>query len=189
MMTPEDLQEINQRQQSPRCRHCGEERGATARLQAAEAERDQLRRRVAGAEATHGNFRLRIQHIAIVLEEEDKPDKYGFIISTIKSALEEEARFISQRLHDRDSVIVLDRSGKAYDSEALAARIDHLSVSHDRLTFIIGGPLGLSKEVLKRAHETLSLSKLTFTHEIRRLPLLEQLYRASTINNNEKYHK
>lgn len=108
---------------------------------------------------------------------------------TTKSILKEEARSISQRLHDRDYVIVLDRSGKAYNSEALAARIDHLSVSHDRLTFIIGGPLGLSKEVLNRADEALSLSKLTFTHEMSRLLLLEQLYRAFTINHNEKYHK
>ncbi|UCF86331.1 MAG: 23S rRNA (pseudouridine(1915)-N(3))-methyltransferase RlmH [Desulfobacteraceae bacterium] len=61
--------------------------------------------------------------------------------------------------------------------------------SHDRLAFVIGGPLGLSKEVLKKAHETLSLSRLTLTHEMSRLVLLEQLYRAFTIINNEKYHK
>ena len=103
--------------------------------------------------------------------------------------LAEEGISIAKRIIAGDYVIVLDRSGKAYDSEGLAARIDHLSASHNRLTFIIGGPLGLSKEILDKAHETLALSRLTFTHEMSRLVLLEQIYRAFTILNNEKYHK
>jgi len=108
---------------------------------------------------------------------------------TTRSILTEEGNAIAKRLLARDYLIVMDRSGKAYDSEGLAARIDHLSLSHNRLAFIIGGPLGLSKEIRDRAHETLSLSKLTFTHEMSRLFLLEQIYRAFTILNNEKYHK
>ena len=96
---------------------------------------------------------------------------------------------IAKRIIAGDYVIALDRSGKAYDSEGLAARIDHLSSSHNPLTFIVGGPLGLSKEILAKANETLSLSRLTFTHEMSRLVLLEQIYRAFTILNNEKYHK
>jgi 23S rRNA (pseudouridine1915-N3)-methyltransferase len=96
---------------------------------------------------------------------------------------------ITKKLLPRDYLIALDRTGKAFDSKGLAARINELSFSHDRLAFVIGGPLGLSKEVLKKAHETLSLSRLTLTHEMSRLVLLEQLYRAFTIINNEKYHK
>jgi len=108
---------------------------------------------------------------------------------TTQSILTEEGNAIAKRLHDRDYFIALDRSGKAYDSEALASRIERLSVSHNVLTFVIGGPLGLSKEIRQRAHEALSLSSLTFTHEMSRLVLLEQIYRAFTIINNEKYHK
>jgi len=100
-----------------------------------------------------------------------------------------EGASIVKRLLPRDYLIALDRSGKALDSKGLAARIDELSFSHNRLTYVIGGPLGLSKDVLHRARETLSLSRLTLTHEMSRLLFLEQLYRAFTILNNEKYHK
>ena len=106
-----------------------------------------------------------------------------------QSILTEEGNYLAKSLLPRDYVIAVDRLGKAYDSEGLAARIDHLSLSHNRLAFIIGGPLGLSKEIRDRAHETLSLSRLTFTHEMSRLFLLEQIYRAFTILNNEQYHK
>ncbi len=100
-----------------------------------------------------------------------------------------EGKAIAKNLLPRDYVVALDRSGKAYDSEGLAARIDQLSLAHSRLTFFIGGPLGISKEILKNANEILSLSRMTLTHEMSRLLLLEQLYRAFTIINNEKYHK
>lgn len=103
--------------------------------------------------------------------------------------LSAEGASIVKRLLPRDYLIALDRSGKALDSKGLAARIDELSFSHNRLTYVIGGPLGLSKDVLNRAREILSLSRLTLTHEMSRLLLLEQLYRAFTILNNEKYHK
>ena len=106
----------------------------------------------------------------------------------IKEILATEGESIVKRL-GRDYVIALDQSGKAYDSEGLAARIDQLSIDHSRLDFVIGGPLGISKEILEDANETLSLSPLTLTHEMCRLLLLEQLYRAFTIINNEKYHK
>jgi 23S rRNA (pseudouridine1915-N3)-methyltransferase len=96
---------------------------------------------------------------------------------------------ISRRLLPRDYVIALDRSGKAYDSAGLAARIEKLSLTRDRLTFVIGGPLGLSEGLLEEAHEIHSLSRMTFTHEMSRLILLEQLYRAFTIIRGEKYHK
>ena len=104
--------------------------------------------------------------------------------------LSAEGASIIKKLLPRDYLIALDRSsGKALDSEGLAARIDELSFSHSKLTFVIGGPLGLSKDILHRAGEILSLSRLTLTHEMSRLLLLEQLYRAFTILNNEKYHK
>lgn len=107
----------------------------------------------------------------------------------VQHILDEEGDLIAKRILPQDYVIAMDRSGKAYDSEGLAARIDRLSISHSALTFVIGGPLGLSRKILNRANETLSLSRLTLTHEMSRLFLVEQLYRAFTIIKNEKYHK
>ena len=106
-----------------------------------------------------------------------------------KSILDEEADAIAKKLLARDYIVALDRAGKVFNSEGLATWIDRLSVSHSRLSFIIGSPLGLAEEILKRAHERLSLSRLTFTHEMSRVLLLEQIYRAFTIINHEKYHK
>ena len=103
--------------------------------------------------------------------------------------LASEGLSITKKFHTRDHIIVLDVSGREYSSEALSSRIERLSWKGDPLCFVIGGPLGISKEVLRKANETLSLSKLTLTHEMSRLLLLEQLYRAFTIIKGEKYHK
>ncbi|MBW2343508.1 MAG: 23S rRNA (pseudouridine(1915)-N(3))-methyltransferase RlmH [Deltaproteobacteria bacterium] len=103
--------------------------------------------------------------------------------------LDAEGVSIAKNLVSRDYIIALDRSGKAYDSEELALHIEKLSLTHDRLTFVVGGPLGLSKTILDRSHEIFSLSRLTLTHEMSRLLLLEQLFRAFTIIKGEKYHK
>jgi 23S rRNA (pseudouridine1915-N3)-methyltransferase len=100
-----------------------------------------------------------------------------------------EGASIIKKIHPRDYAIALDRSGQAYNSKKLAARIERLSHDHSRLAFVIGGPLGLSKNILDKANEILSLSRLTLTHEMSRLILLEQIYRAFTIIHNEKYHK
>ena len=106
-----------------------------------------------------------------------------------KEILATEGDSIAKRLLSRDYIIGLDRLGKTWDSEGLATRIETLSATQDRLVFIIGGPLGLSKDLLDRANEIFSLSRLTLTHEMSRLLLLEQLYRAFTIINKESYHK
>lgn len=103
--------------------------------------------------------------------------------------LASEGLSMEKRFHSRDHIIVLDVSGRGYSSEALSSRIERLSWRGDPLCFVIGGPLGISKEILRKANETLSLSKLTLTHEMSRVLLLEQLYRAFTIQKGEKYHK
>jgi len=100
-----------------------------------------------------------------------------------------EGRSILKKFHPKDHIIVLDVSGKTYSSKALSNRIEQLSWKGDALCFVIGGPLGISKQILKQAQETLSLSRLTLTHEMSRVLLLEQLYRAFTIMRGEKYHK
>ncbi len=103
--------------------------------------------------------------------------------------LDEEGDSIAKKLVLRDYIIALERSGKAYSSEEMAAHIEKLSFTHDRLAFVVGGPMGLSKAILDRSHELFSLSRMTLTHEMSRLVLLEQLYRAFTIIKGEKYHK
>jgi 23S rRNA (pseudouridine1915-N3)-methyltransferase len=100
-----------------------------------------------------------------------------------------EARSIEKKCLPDDHVIALDSKGKEYDSEGLAALIERLSQTRKRICFVIGGPLGLSKEILDGAADIVSLSRLTLTHEMSRLVLLEQVYRAHTIIKGEKYHK
>ena len=104
--------------------------------------------------------------------------------------LQKEAQAILKRLEPRDYLVSLDRSGKEYDSEKLAAWLKKLSTDpKDRVCFVIGGPIGLSREILDRADRILSLSRLTFTHEMCRLFLVEQVYRAFTIMEGQSYHR
>ena len=104
--------------------------------------------------------------------------------------LSTEGEAIARKLAPRDYLVPLDRSGHQFDSEQLATWLDRLSTSTGGwVSFIIGGPLGLPKALLDRADKILSLSRLTLTHEMSRLLLLEQLYRACTILRGEKYHK
>ena len=102
----------------------------------------------------------------------------------------EEAENITKRLGPRDYPIVLDRTGHQFSSGELASWVEKLSIHVGGwVCFIIGGPLGLSDNILSHARKTWSLSRLTLTHEMSRLLLLEQTYRAFTILKGEKYHK
>nr|WP_225650336.1 23S rRNA (pseudouridine(1915)-N(3))-methyltransferase RlmH [Mesobacillus subterraneus] len=87
-------------------------------------------------------------------------------------------------------VIALAINGKLKSSEELADTLDKLATyGKSKVAFVIGGSLGLSDEVLKRADEQLSFSKMTFPHQLMRLILVEQIYRAYRINRGEPYHK
>lgn len=89
-----------------------------------------------------------------------------------------------------DYVIALAIDGQTPDSVELSKKIERLGVQgRSSLVFVIGGSLGLSGEVLRRADETLSFSRLTFPHQLMRMVLLEQLYRSFRIMKNEPYHK
>lgn len=104
--------------------------------------------------------------------------------------LGEEARSIAKRVAKDDYAVALDRSGRTRSSEELALWLQSLEGRGvGCVAFLIGGPLGLSREALAGCRETLSLSALTLTHEMSRLLLLEQIYRAFTILHGEKYHK
>ncbi|MFK3961158.1 23S rRNA (pseudouridine(1915)-N(3))-methyltransferase RlmH [Guptibacillus hwajinpoensis] len=87
-------------------------------------------------------------------------------------------------------VIALAIEGKMKTSEQLARELDQLATyGKSKVAFVIGGSLGLSDDVLKRANDTLSFSKMTFPHQLMRLILVEQVYRAFKINRGEPYHK
>ncbi len=87
-------------------------------------------------------------------------------------------------------VVALAIEGKQLSSEALSAKLNDIMVEgNSHIVFIIGGSLGLSKEVLRRADLKLSFSRMTFPHQLMRMILLEQIYRAFRIMRNEPYHK
>ena len=103
---------------------------------------------------------------------------------------EKEGKKILSKIKDNSHVIALAIDGKNLSSEELAQTINKLGVRGvSNITFVIGGSLGLSDEVLSRADYKLSFSKMTFPHQLMRLILLEQVYRAYRINNGEPYHK
>jgi 23S rRNA (pseudouridine1915-N3)-methyltransferase len=90
----------------------------------------------------------------------------------------------------KDYLVALDRNGRQYGSEEFAGRLEKAALNaRGGVTFMTGGPLGLSGEAMAAADEILSLSKFTLTHEMSRVLLLEQIYRAFTILKGEKYHK
>lgn len=100
-----------------------------------------------------------------------------------------EGELILNMLQKDDYLVALDERGKQFSSEALAAFIQtRANESCKRLVFLIGGAYGLDEAILKRAGHTWSLSQLVFPHQLVRLILSEQIYRACTILRNEKYH-
>ena len=100
-----------------------------------------------------------------------------------------EGEQILQALQKDDYLVLLDERGKTYSSEQLAQFIQQrANESTKNLIFLIGGAFGVSDAVMKRANFTWSLSPLVFPHQLVRLILSEQVYRACTINRNEKYH-
>lgn len=103
--------------------------------------------------------------------------------------MKEGERILSQ-IHSDEFVILLDLHGKMLDSVAFSQYLEKLrTYGKSDLTFVIGGSLGLSGHVIKRADFRWKLSDLTFTHQMTRLLCLEQIYRAYKIENNEPYHK
>ena len=90
----------------------------------------------------------------------------------------------------KDSYIIcLDLKGKEFSSEELSKKIDDISLQHSSITFIIGGTLGLNNEILNLANEKICFSKMTFPHQLIRVFLLEQIFRAFKISKGETYHR
>lgn len=86
-------------------------------------------------------------------------------------------------------VISLDLKGKEFSSEQFAKNLENITLKSSSITFIIGGSLGLSSEVIHNSNEIICFSKMTFPHQLIRVFLLEQIFRAFKINNNETYHR
>lgn len=102
---------------------------------------------------------------------------------------EKEGKLILQKITNGGYIILLDERGKEFSSEKFANWINKKQISSVKnLTFIIGGPYGFSDEIYKISNEKISLSQMTFSHQMIRLLFVEQLYRAYTIINNEPYH-
>ncbi len=103
---------------------------------------------------------------------------------------EKEGERLLRQIKEDDHVVALAISGKQYDSLAFARRLDGFALcGRSRVVFVIGGSLGLSEQVLARADEELSFSKMTFPHQLMRVILLEQIYRGYRIIRGEPYHK
>ena len=109
--------------------------------------------------------------------------------SDIDKSKEKERENIEKHINEKDYLITLEIEGEEVSSEQLAKKLDQTLLINSNIDFIIGGSYGLSEQIKRKANYHLSFSKLTFPHQLFRVLLLEQIYRAFKINNNESYHK
>ena len=125
-----------------------------------------------------------------IIEVPDEPSAENAGEAEEEAVREKESARILAKIPERSYVVALDIGGKQLSSEELAAKISELQVrGESHITFIIGGSLGFSDSVRKRADMRLSFSKMTFPHQLMRVILLEQIYRSFRIMNHEPYHK
>ena len=135
------------------------------------------------------DYCARLQHYAQIKLIEAKELKSARRLSE-PERLSREAAELAKLLRPGDFLIALDRQGEMPDSPGLAKLLqDCMNRNYNPITFLIGSELGLAPALLRRADKVLSFSKLTFTHDMCRLILLEQLYRAFTILAGQQYHK
>ena len=123
----------------------------------------------------------------IELQDEKLPNKLNdSIITEIKN---KECTKMIQSIKKDSFIICLDLKGKEFSSEEFSQKIENIALNfNSSITFIIGGTLGLNQEILSLANEKICFSKMTFPHQLIRVFLLEQLFRAFKISNNETYH-
>ncbi|MBQ9264709.1 MAG: 23S rRNA (pseudouridine(1915)-N(3))-methyltransferase RlmH [Clostridia bacterium] len=125
-----------------------------------------------------------------IIEVPDLPEPANASDADRQKVIEKEGESLLSRVKPGDRVIALCIDGPQFESERFAAHLaDNDMRFGSRQVFVIGGSLGLSPAVIRRADEKMSLSKMTFPHQLARVVLLEQIYRACKINAGEKYHK
>lgn len=125
-----------------------------------------------------------------VVEVADEPTGDNMSETEVEQVLAKEAERINARLAPGRKVIVLAIEGKIISSEELAEQLDQYATYGDsKISFIIGGSLGLAAELKKRADLSISFGRITLPHQLMRLVLVEQIYRAFRINSNHSYHK
>lgn len=123
----------------------------------------------------------------IELPDEQIPDKLNINISNeIKN---KECNNILNHLKKDTYMICLDLKGKEVSSEEFSKNIEKISMLSSNITFIIGGSLGLNETILQKANQKICFSKMTFPHQLIRVFLLEQIFRAFKISNGETYHR
>ncbi|WP_028784436.1 23S rRNA (pseudouridine(1915)-N(3))-methyltransferase RlmH [Thalassobacillus devorans] len=125
-----------------------------------------------------------------IVEVADEKAPENLSEADMKEVKNKEGERILAKINPDSYVITLEIEGEQLTSEKLAKKLDDLATyGKSKVTFVIGGSLGLSDEVLRRSDMGLSFSKMTFPHQLMRLILVEQIYRAFKINRNEPYHK
>lgn len=134
--------------------------------------------------------RLRAYTKIEMIEVNDEPalDKYSDAEN--RNVITVEGKRALSKIKDKEYVILLDLHGEMLDSEQLAKQLETIQTYHSSdITFVIGGSLGVSEDLINRSNMRWKLSDLTFTHQFVRLLILEQIYRAYKINHHETYHK
>ena len=123
----------------------------------------------------------------VELPDEKIPDKINTSLAN-EIKLKECTNIINHTKKD-SYIIALDLNGKQFTSEEFSKKIEDISMENSSITFIIGGSLGLTEEVLNMCNQKISFSKMTFPHQLFRVFLLEQIFRAFKISNGETYHR
>lgn len=124
-----------------------------------------------------------------IIEVDDQKIKENASLKEQQQVLKLEGKDLLKQIKDDEYVILLDLHGKEIDSINFAKQINQIMNRYSTITFVIGGSLGLDDELRNRANFKLCLSQMTFTHQMTRVIILEQIYRSFKINNNEIYHK
>ena len=119
----------------------------------------------------------------VVVKEVEEQNKYEVVDKIISV----EGEKILSALEGKS--ILLDIQGKELTSEQFASKIKDISLKSSRITFVIGGSYGVSSDVKRKIEDKVSFGKVTYPHNLARIILLEQIYRAFMINSNSKYHK
>ncbi len=134
------------------------------------------------------NYIKRVRHY-LNFEFIELPDIKKGKKTTQEAQKELEGEFILSKIQPNEEVILLDEKGKQFTSKEFSQLLEKKMIySHKNITFIVGGAYGFSEKVYKMADSKVSLSKMTFSHQMIRLLFVEQIYRAMTIIKNEPYH-